>query len=133
MPYYTPMHFVHAIFLLFVVIGQIAITVRKFTIQFLLELYSATVVLFSFLIIMKNNSLHKICFYWMHCYPEWNIGDQLGALQSNLTTRYLSVTPALCIGGNICLSLCFISFFCPRNLLKASLSHEKYTILTSEK
>lgn len=60
-------------------------------------------------------------------------GNQLGALQSSLTTRYLSVAPALFIGGSICLSFCLISFFFTRHLLKTPLSHEKHTILTTEK
>ena len=60
-------------------------------------------------------------------------GNQLGGLQSSITTRYLSITPALLIGASICLSLCFISYFLTRNLLKTSLNHEKYTILTTEK
>lgn len=60
-------------------------------------------------------------------------GNQLGALQSSLTTRYLSVTSTLFIGGSICLSFCLICFFFTRHLLKTPLSHEKHTILTTEK
>ena len=60
-------------------------------------------------------------------------GNQIGALNSSLVTRYFSITPALLIGGSLCLSLCLFSFFRTRDLLKVPSSYEKYTILTTEK
>lgn len=60
-------------------------------------------------------------------------GNQLGALNSSMASRYFSITPALLIGGSLCLSLCLFSFFRTRDLLKTPSSYEKYTILTTEK
>lgn len=60
-------------------------------------------------------------------------GNQLGALNSSMASRYFSITPALLIGGSLCLSLCLFSFFRTRDLLKTPSSYEKHTILTTEK
>ncbi|MHA3891601.1 MFS transporter [Acinetobacter sp. GXMZU3951] len=60
-------------------------------------------------------------------------GNQLGSLQSSLTTRYLSIIPAVFLGAGLSLSLCLFSYLRTRDLLKPSSSHEKYTILTTGK
>lgn len=56
-------------------------------------------------------------------------GNHLGALNSSMASRYFSITPAILIGGSLCLSICLFSFFRNRDLLKTPSSYEKYKYL----
>lgn len=56
-------------------------------------------------------------------------GNHLGALNSSMASRYFSITPAILIGGSLCLSICLYSFFRNRDLLKTPSSYEKYKYL----
>ncbi|WP_104472293.1 MFS transporter [Acinetobacter indicus] len=56
-------------------------------------------------------------------------GNHLGALNSTVASRYFSITPAILIGGSLCLSICLFSFFRNRDLLKTPSSYEKYKYL----
>ncbi|UIP24121.1 MFS transporter [Acinetobacter towneri] len=56
-------------------------------------------------------------------------GNHLGALNSSMASRYFTITPAILIGGSLCLSICLFSFFRNRDLLKTPSSYEKYKYL----